>query len=84
MIGPACTLAARHQRELQRPAAAVLPKSTDLRVYTPNDLMAAALQLNSRPWKTLDWDTPAQRLDMLINAKITAVLRRQLETAPHL
>ncbi len=42
-------------------------KSTDLRVYTPDDLMAAALQLNSRPRKTLDWDTRAQRLDMLIN-----------------
>ena len=43
------------------------PKSTDLRVYTPDDLMTAAAQLNSRPRKTLDWDTPAQRLDMLIN-----------------
>jgi len=43
------------------------PKSTDLRVYTPNDLLAAAAQLNSRPRKTLDWDTPAQRLDMLLN-----------------
>ena len=43
------------------------PKSTDLRVYTPADLLAAAAQLNSRPRKTLDWDTPAQRLDMLLN-----------------
>ena len=43
------------------------PKSTDLRVYTPEDLLAAAAQLNSRPRKTLDWDTPAQRLDMLLN-----------------
>ena len=43
------------------------PKSTDLRVYTPDDLLAAAAQLNSRPRKTLDWDTPAQRLDMLLN-----------------
>ncbi len=30
-------------------------------------LVNAALQLNSRPRKTLNWDTPAQRLDMLIN-----------------
>jgi IS30 family transposase len=44
------------------------PKATDLRVYTPDHLIAAALQLNSRPRKTLNWDTPAQRLDMLINA----------------
>jgi len=36
-------------------------------VYTPEDLLAAAAQLNSRPRKTLDWDTPAQRLDMLLN-----------------
>ena len=43
------------------------PKSTDLRVYTPEDLLAAAAQLNSRPRKTLDWDTPGQRLDMLLN-----------------
>ena len=43
------------------------PKSTDLRIYTPEDLLAAAAQLNSRPRKTLDWDTPAQRLDMLLN-----------------
>ncbi len=41
--------------------------TSDLRVYTPDDLMAAAVQLNSRPRKTLDWDTPAQRLDMLLN-----------------
>ncbi len=43
------------------------PKSTDLRVYTPEDLLAAATQLNSRPRKTLNWETPAQRLDMLLN-----------------
>ena len=30
------------------------PKRTDLRVYSPDDLVAAAAQLNSRPRKTLD------------------------------
>ncbi len=48
-------------------SGSILPKSTDLRVYTPEDLLAAAAQLNSRPRKTLDWATPAQRLDMLLN-----------------
>jgi len=43
------------------------PKGTDLRLYTPDNLLAVAAQLNSRPRKTLDWDTPAQRLDMLLN-----------------
>jgi len=32
--------------------------STDLRIYTPKDLLAAAAQLNSRPRKTLGWDPP--------------------------
>ncbi len=35
---------------------------------TPLQLRFAAIQLNSRPRKTLNWDTPAQRLDMVINA----------------
>ena len=30
------------------------PKSADLRVYHPEDLLAAAAQRNSRPRKTLD------------------------------
>ncbi len=43
------------------------PKGTDLNAYGPEDLEHVAQQLNARPRKTLDWDTPAQRLrDLLI------------------
>jgi transposase, IS30 family len=38
------------------------PKGTDLRVYSPQYLAKVAAQLNARPRKTLDWDTPAARL----------------------
>ncbi len=43
------------------------PKSSDLSVHSPADLEYVAQQLNDRPRKTLGWDTPAERLAMLLS-----------------
>ncbi|MCE5288665.1 MAG: IS30 family transposase [Nocardiaceae bacterium] len=46
------------------------PKGTDLSVYSPLDLEAVAQQMNRRPRKTLDWETPAERLTKLLPTTI--------------
>jgi IS30 family transposase len=43
------------------------PKSSDLSVHDPEHLAAVAAELNGRPRKTLDWDTPAERLASVLN-----------------
>jgi IS30 family transposase len=42
------------------------PKGTNLAGHTPKALAAVAAELNSRPRKTLDWETPAERLHRLL------------------
>ncbi|GAA0404275.1 IS30 family transposase [Streptomyces luteireticuli] len=42
------------------------PKGTDLARYTREELDAVTSELNSRPRKTLDWETPAERLAKLL------------------
>lgn len=42
------------------------PKGTDLAPYSIGHLLEVAAELNDRPRKSLDWDTPAERLAALL------------------
>jgi IS30 family transposase len=43
-----------------------LPRAQDLSNKSPGDLQQIADELNSRPRKVLDWDTPSERLNALM------------------
>jgi transposase, IS30 family len=43
------------------------PKGQDLRQFTAQDLTEVAHLMNTRPRKTLGWETPAQRLAILLS-----------------
>jgi IS30 family transposase len=44
------------------------PNGTDLSRYGPTELEAVAAALNGRPRKTLDWKTPAEALNELLQS----------------
>ena len=43
------------------------PKGTDLSLWGPGVLDQVAIELNNRPRKRLNWDTPAEALDRLLS-----------------
>jgi len=53
--------------------ATYFPKGSDLAVHTAEDLAAVQTELNERPRKVLDWDSPDDRMAKLLG---TPVLRR--------
>ena len=57
------------------------PKGTDLSGHSCAELDAVAHALNTRPRKTLSWQTPAEALDRLLVGVLLRALRRPVESA---
>ncbi len=47
------------------------PKGTDLSAMSVTELTAVAFTINTRPRKTLDWRTPAEALEALLQSDHT-------------
>ncbi|QNI08448.1 IS30 family transposase [Mycobacterium kubicae] len=50
------------------------PKGTDLSIHSAAHLDEVAAQLNNRPRKRFDWDSPAKMLDRLLSSASTATV----------
>ena len=44
------------------------PKGTDLSMHSADEIAAVAAALNTRPRKTLNWRTPTEALDALVQS----------------
>src|SRR6516162_442176 len=51
------------------------PKGTDLSMHSADDIAAVAAALNTRPRKTLAWQTPAEALDQLLISAMSSDVR---------
>ena len=62
-----------------------LPKGTDLSIYTQGELDAIADSLNTRPRKTLDWDTPIRVFARMLAQGMSAAPKHPMQwsDAPH-
>ena len=52
------------------------PKGTDLTIHSADQIAAVAAALNARPRRTLEWKTPAEALDQLLQSADTQPIAR--------